>query len=360
MRLIDKVVNKYSKWRIAITLVVVMVVMAQFVSGVVYAMSKQVSIVDSLGSKRIIKTYLNNAADVLEQQGICLNEGDEVSPSQDELLVDGDVITISRAKKITLVDGINSFEKLTGKKTVGEVFAQFAGDTKKGTVLNHEMDDEVYEGMVIEIAYLEEEIVSVETEVAFATEKKATSAIPAGTTAVKQEGKNGLTNDRYKVYYENGKEVARELVERTVVREAVNEVVEYGVRTAQGSLAYHKGGSVVSRSGGEFRYKTYIDCVATAYDLSYESCGKNPGDRGYGITASGMKAGYGVIAVDRNVIPLGTKLYIEAVDGSWVYGNAVAGDTGGAIKGNRIDLFFNTRQECINFGRRTARVYILE
>ena len=169
MRLIDKVVNKYSKWRIAITLVVVMVVMAQFVSGVVYAMSKQVSIVDSLGSKRIIKTYLNNAADVLEQQGICLNEGDEVSPSQNELLVDGDVITISRAKKITLVDGINSFEKLTGKKTVGEVFAQFAGDTKKGTVLNHEMDDEVYEGMVIEIAYLEEEIVSVETEVAFAT-----------------------------------------------------------------------------------------------------------------------------------------------------------------------------------------------
>ncbi|MBQ2754454.1 MAG: ubiquitin-like domain-containing protein, partial [Clostridia bacterium] len=81
MRLIDKVVNRYSKWRIAITLVVVMAVMAQFVSGAVYAMSKQVSIVDSLGSKRIIKTYLNNAADVLEQQGICLNEGDEVSPS---------------------------------------------------------------------------------------------------------------------------------------------------------------------------------------------------------------------------------------------------------------------------------------
>ena len=75
---------------------------------------------------------------------------------------------------------------------------------------------------------------------------------------------------------------------------------------------------------------------ASAYDLSYESCGKNPGDRGYGITASGMQARYGVIAVDPSVIPLGTKLYIECPNGGWVYGEAIAGDTGGAIKGNII------------------------
>lgn len=360
MRLVDKVVNRYSKGRIAVAFVAVAISMVQLVSGIVYAMSKQVSIVDSLGRKTTIETYLNNAADVLAQVGIKLNEGDEVTPALDETLKDGDIITISRAKKITLVDGVNSFEKLTGKKTVGEVYEQFAGDTTKGTVLNHNLDDEVYEGMVIEIAYLSEEVVSVETEVAFSSVKKATSAIPVGTTTVKQEGQNGLTNDKYKIYYENGKEVARELVERTVVKSPVNEIVEYGVRTSQGSLAYHSGGSVVSRSGGTFRYKKYIDCTATAYDLSYESCGKSPGDKGYGITASGMKAAYGVIAVDTRVIPLGTKLYIEAADGSWVYGNAVAGDTGGAIRGNRIDLFFNTRQECLNFGKRTARVYILE
>ncbi|MBR4030800.1 MAG: 3D domain-containing protein, partial [Clostridia bacterium] len=80
----------------------------------------------------------------------------------------------------------------------------------------------------------------------------------------------------------------------------------------------------------------------------------------YGITASGMRAQVGVVAVDRRVIPLGTKLYIEAVDGSWVYGNAIAGDTGGAIKGNRVDLFFDTTAECLQFGRRAARVYILD
>ena len=72
-----------------------------------------------------------------------------------------------------------------------------------------------------------------------------------------------------------------------------------------------------------------------------------------------MKAQYGVVAVDPSVIPLGTKLYIEAVDGSWTYGYAVAGDTGGAIKGNRIDLFFNSNAEAMSFGRRQAKVYVL-
>ena len=98
---------------------------------------------------------------------------------------------------------------------------------------------------------------------------------------------------------------------------------------------------------------------ASAYDLSYESCGKNPGDYGYGITASGMQACYGVVAVDPNVIPLGTKLYIASADGSYVYGCAIAGDTGGGIKGNKIDLFYNSRAEALQFGRRNVVVYFL-
>ena len=73
-----------------------------------------------------------------------------------------------------------------------------------------------------------------------------------------------------------------------------------------------------------------------------------------------MKAQRGVVAVDPSVIPLGTKLYIEAEDGSWRYGYAVAGDTGGNIRGNRIDLFFDSRAEALQFGRKQARVYVLK
>ena len=80
------------------------------------------------------------------------------------------------------------------------------------------------------------------------------------------------------------------------------------------------------------------------------------------MTATGMKAQYGVIAVDPRVIPLGSRVYVESSDGgkSWVYGFAIAGDTGGAIKGNRIDLCYNTKAECYQFGRKSATVYVLE
>lgn len=78
-----------------------------------------------------------------------------------------------------------------------------------------------------------------------------------------------------------------------------------------------------------------------------------PGAGAGHITAIGKRARRGIVAVDPRVIPLGTKLYIPG------YGYGVAADTGGAIKGNRIDLCFDTREEAINWGRRRVVVYII-
>ena len=75
-------------------------------------------------------------------------------------------------------------------------------------------------------------------------------------------------------------------------------------------------------------------------------------------TATGTLVKVGTVAVDKNVIPLGTKMYIVAADGSVVYGTAVAADTG--VRGNIVDLYYDTYQQCINFGRRTGNVYIVE
>ena len=73
---------------------------------------------------------------------------------------------------------------------------------------------------------------------------------------------------------------------------------------------------------------------------------------GDGITATGTKAGYGTVAVDPNVIPLGSKLYIPQ------YGEAIAADTGGAIVGHKIDLCMESYEECYQFGRRDVQVFI--
>ena len=85
--------------------------------------------------------------------------------------------------------------------------------------------------------------------------------------------------------------------------------------------------------------------VATAYTGNCSGCG--------GVTASGRPAGRGVVAVDPRIIPLGTHLFIPG------YGPAVAGDTGGAIHGLRIDLGFNSLREALLFGRREIMVYRL-
>jgi len=87
---------------------------------------------------------------------------------------------------------------------------------------------------------------------------------------------------------------------------------------------------------------------ASAYDTSQQTI---PG--GSGITATGVPAEYGIVAVDPRVIPLGTYVFIEG------YGVALAADTGGAIKGNRIDLCFDSRSEALAFGRRKVKVHIL-
>jgi 3D (Asp-Asp-Asp) domain-containing protein len=92
---------------------------------------------------------------------------------------------------------------------------------------------------------------------------------------------------------------------------------------------------------------TVLRMTATAY-TAY--CG----GRCSGRTALGWQAGYGIVAVDPRVIPLRTRLYIPG------YGYAVAGDTGGSIRGSRIDLGFNTYRDARQFGRRDILVYILQ
>ena len=88
-----------------------------------------------------------------------------------------------------------------------------------------------------------------------------------------------------------------------------------------------------------------LDMLATAYTANCYGCS--------GFTKIGVRAGHGIVAVDPSVIPLGTRLYIKG------YGAAIAGDTGGAIRGNRIDLGFDSPAAADEFGTRSVRVYVL-
>jgi len=104
-----------------------------------------------------------------------------------------------------------------------------------------------------------------------------------------------------------------------------------------------------SRSGSTLAKGTSLTMVATAYDPCYQCNYPYYGAPSY----IGLPLGYGIIAVDPNVIPMGTRLYVEG------YGEGIAADQGGAIKGNRIDLCFPTHQQALNYGIKTVKVTIL-
>lgn len=334
------------------------------VNGMTITIYRAVKI--SVSDEGEVTEYLSSAQtvqEILDQAGYTLLENDRVVPSGDSAVTKDMVIEVRRAKDFTVIDESGEKTVNSSAATVGELIDEMGIALDENIHVNLDSSVKLKEGMKIKISKVLVKYEDVKEIVPYNTEKRNSSKLAKGTTKVAQEGKNGLRVVTYKVKYKDGVEIGREEVSTVVERKVVNRIVEVGTKIAYASTKPAPSSATVSNnsqiSSKGFSYSKVITCSASAYDLSYESCGKRPGDPHYGITASGMKAQYGVIAVDPRVIPLGTKLYVEAVDGSWSYGFCVAGDTGGGIKGNRIDLFYNSRAEAIAFGRRQAKVYIL-
>ena len=208
---------------------------------------------------------------------------------------------------------------------------------------------------------VEEEIIyydRVVEEVAFDTVRVANPEMKKGTEQVVQEGVNGVRTSIYEVVFSNGQELSRQFVEE-VDSTAVDQIVEYGTaadatvnsKSTISSVSKNSDGSgtLTLADGSTLDFSAAKSMTATAYTAGY-------GGADY-YTATGTSVRVGTVAVDKRVIPLGTKLYIVTNDGI-VYGTAVAEDTG--VKGDKIDLYFDTYQQCINFGRRGCTVYILK
>ncbi|MBA4365891.1 MAG: hypothetical protein C0398_07845 [Coprothermobacter sp.] len=151
-----------------------------------------------------------------------------------------------------------------------------------------------------------------------------------GQVVVWTSGTGGVRERSFRLLYEDGRLVSRVLVSDSLLEPPAGDAL------AVGKSAY-RGGAM-----NEF----YME--ATAYSPTVQETDGDPW-----TTASGMKSGHGVVAVDPKVIPLGSKLYVEG------YGYAIAGDTGGAIRGDRIDVFFYSSDETARWGRRWVRVFVL-
>lgn len=206
-----------------------------------------------------------------------------------------------------------------------------------------------------ELTYYEE----ISEDVAYQTVRVANPNMEEGTEKVVQEGKDGVRTCVYEVIWSNGQELSRQFVEE-LDSTVVDEIVEYGtapeatvnINAAISGVTKNADGSgtLTLADGTTLSFSGVKSMTATAYTAGH-------GGADY-TTATGTFVRVGTVAVDKSVIPLGTRMYIVSNDGSVVYGLAVAEDTG--VRGNVVDLYYNTYEECINFGRRGCTVYILE
>jgi len=303
-----------------------------------------------------VATFSGTVEKFINASGIVVGEYDLVTPPMLSALKKNQEINITRAYPLNISVGGQVQTVMAAGQTVAEILEANNITMDSMDIVSPSLDSVVNKNTQITITKVTSDMVPVQEEIAFTIIQTPNSNLDRGVTRVVQEGKAGTKEVMYNVTYSNGKELSRQAAGERIVTEPVNKIVEYGTKYASVSR-----GSVsrVTDPSTQLNYTKSITVTATAYDLSYASCGKNPGDRGYGITASGMRAARGVIAVDPRVIPMGSKLYIESLDGSADYGYAIAGDKGGAIKGNRIDLFMDTHAEAIRWGRRNVKVYIL-
>jgi 3D (Asp-Asp-Asp) domain-containing protein len=173
----------------------------------------------------------------------------------------------------------------------------------------------------------------------FATHTDYTDTLNAGEIIDVEQGKDGLEERETEAFYLNGEEAFEKVLKSKVLVPTKNAKVLEGTALKQKLYPLKKRARV---------WKT-ITLEATAYYPGPEDTW--PYTAGY--TASGLKAGYGVVAVDPRIIRLKTPIYVEG------YGYAIAADKGGAIKGSKIDLCFDTYEEAVRFGRKKVKVYLL-
>ena len=219
----------------------------------------------------------------------------------------------------------------TAKKTVGELL-QDLGITYQPRSVYPGPSTPLTGGMVIHIVGRYETFETVMEPVAFATQYQDDKALAFGKTEVITAGVAGEDKVVYQNVLRNGV-FQREEIMRERTQEPQTAVLKRGVAQS------------VNTSSGPIGYKRKITVEASAYTLGEGS--------GTGMTSIGIIPYEGIVAVDPSFIPYYTKMYIPG------YGFAMAGDTGGAIRGYKIDLFMTSYYRAIQWGRRTIDIYIL-
>ena len=307
---------------------------------------RQVTIYDGTISKQI-STGARTVAELMRELGITLDDTVRIDYTHEALITNGMTISIEREMSYVVeIDGTTMGKKASWPNTTVEQILLMLQNEKDITLLYEgDYNRQVVYGETLNLTTLTARI---ETEVVtlyYETYENLTPHVWEGHSFVRQAGSHGEKEVTTTIIYIGGVEQNREVTGQVVLEEPVNAIIDIG----QGRL-----GALADVASPDFHYVRRVRMEATAYTAGFGCTGKHPWDPWYRITASGREVEHGIVAVDRRVIPLGTRLYVEG------YGFAIAADVGGAIRGYKIDLFMEELQDALRFGRRHLYVWILE
>jgi 3D (Asp-Asp-Asp) domain-containing protein len=271
------------------------------------------------GHTQLLQTCAATVSEALTQAGVTIETGDQVVPSPATRLRRGMRIEVERGVPITFLVGGKPIEMVVSPHQAKEL----AGGAALGPTTMLKLTRMTTRSEIEDVILPYQE------------QRKVDYRLPAGTTKIAQTGRNGLARRVTLVTEEDGKDAERKVIDVVVVAQPQNKVVLVGGQPIVRRTVPHSDQAA-------FSPKAEMIMEATAYT--------HTGNR----TATGIYPYVGVVAVDPRVIPLGSELFVEG------YGPALAADTGGLIKGNIIDVFLNTAEECLQWGRREVKVYLLE
>lgn len=296
---------------------------------------------------QIVHLAKGTVADALEKAEITLAE-DEISvPAPDSKITGDTEINIYKTKTVSVTaDGKTKDVKLA-LVNVYDALNYSGYEVDDDDILSTSHSDDVENINAVTIKRVTYKTESTKEKIAYDTVKKNSDKVELGETKVKTKGKDGEKIVTREVKYIDGKKSSDKVVAEKRIKEPVDKVVLVGTK---GAATSGGAGTFTDSNGATVAYSQMLTGSGTAYTA--------PAGAG---TATGVPAYHGGVAVNPNIIPYGSKLYIVSTDGSFVYGYATAVDTGGALMDGSaiVDCFYNTYDECVNFGRRDVNVYVI-
>ena len=314
--------------------------------------------------KEINTIFAGTVAELIESQGVTLS--DKLFSSVDVNAVVTNNLRVEIISAYDIIINVDGEEKAvqTTVKTVGDVLSEQGIILDEDDEVSPAADTVLTNDLVIEVLRVEYVTRETQEKIPFTTEKVNSSAMAKGTEKVSQKGVDGVKTFTYTDKVVNGVVESSELVSEEVTKEPVKKIIKVGTLVKQtskklGNNKIEKNGNPISELELPSKYSIGENNVPTEYKYTIKGRGAAyciPG----GITATGRPVKPGYIAVNPKQIPYGTEMWIVSDDGV-VYGYAIAADTGGFVKKGYFtcDLYMNSTEQCYQWGDRGVTIYVL-